>query len=102
MDQRTRRGRSGDPRLDLAVLNAPVLVVNPGSTSLKLSVVRGDESTEVESLETAPPDVMAVAHRVVHGGDRFRYPVVVDDEIEAALRGLVELAPIHNLSLIHI
>ena len=100
MDQRTRRGRSGDPRLDLAVLNAPVLVVNPGSTSLKLSVVRGDESTEVESLETAPPDVMAVAHRVVHGGDRFRDPVVVDDEIEAALRGLVELAPIHNAAAV--
>jgi acetate kinase len=100
VDEGARRGRSGDPRLDLAALSAPVLVVNPGSTSLKLSVVRGDESTKVESLETAPPDVMAVAHRLVHGGDRFRDPVVVNDEIEAALRGLIELAPIHNAAAV--
>jgi acetate kinase len=100
VDQGARRGRSSYSRLDLAALSAAVLVVNPGSTSLKLSVVRGDESTEVESLETAPSDVMAVAHRVVHGGDRFRDPVVVDDEIEAALRGLVELAPIHNAAAV--
>jgi acetate kinase len=100
VDQRARRGRSGDPRLGLAALNAPVLVVNPGSTSLKLSVVRGDESTEVESLEAAPPDVVAVVHRVVHGGDRFREPVRVDDEVVKTLRGLVELAPIHSAAAV--
>jgi acetate kinase len=100
VDPRARRGRSGDPQLDLAALSPPVLVVNPGSTSLKLSVVRGDNSTEVDSLEAAPQDLAAVAHRVVHGGDRFREPVLIDDEIEAALRGLVELAPIHNTAAV--
>jgi len=72
-----------------------VLVVNAGSTSLKLSVVDADDrSIAVESLEGAPP-VEAVAHRVVHGGQRFREPVAVDDAVAAALGELVDLAPLH-------
>src|SRR5436309_1950783 len=67
-----------------------ILVVNAGSTSLKLSVVAADGSSEpVDSIEDAPQDVVAVAHRVVHGGARFRDPVVVDDAVEEELRALV-------------
>ena len=40
--------------------------------------------------------LVAVAHRVVHGGDRFSAPVVVDDEVLAAIRALSALAPLHN------
>src|SRR5438067_6536612 len=92
MDAGARRGRAGDPRLDLAVL-----VVNAGSTSLKLSLVGADGSSEeVASLAAAPRDVDAVAHRVVHGGSRFREPVVIDDEVERELAALADLAPLHN------
>jgi len=42
-----------------------------------------------------PADVEAVAHRVVHGGE-LREPALIDDELEARLRRLVELAPLHN------
>ena len=74
-----------------------VLVVNAGSTSLKLSVVApSGEAEPVESLEAPPPGIDAVGHRVVHGGDRFRDPVSLDDEVVAALEELVELAPLHN------
>ncbi|HEV2219702.1 MAG TPA: acetate/propionate family kinase [Casimicrobiaceae bacterium] len=38
----------------------------------------------------------AVGHRVVHGGTRFAAPVVVDADVEAALRDLVPLAPLHQ------
>jgi acetate kinase len=38
----------------------------------------------------------AVGHRVVHGGSRFREPVLVDDEVTEALRELTPLAPLHN------
>jgi acetate kinase len=73
-----------------------LLVVNAGSTSLKLSVVGEDESSEpVESLQSAP-EVAAVAHRIVHGGARFREPVLVDDEVRRQLDALTELAPLHN------
>ncbi|HEX9989379.1 MAG TPA: acetate kinase [Chloroflexia bacterium] len=40
--------------------------------------------------------VQAVGHRVVHGGDRFVAPVLVDDSVLSALEGLEELAPLHN------
>ena len=74
-----------------------VLVVNAGSTSLKLSLVEADGTSEaVASLAAAPADVDAVAHRVVHGGERFRDPVVIDDEIERELAALADLAPLHN------
>jgi acetate kinase len=74
-----------------------VLVVNAGSTSLKLSVVDEDDGSEpIASLESVPPGVDAVAHRVVHGGERFREPVVIDDEVERGLAAVAELAPLHN------
>jgi acetate kinase len=40
--------------------------------------------------------LVAVAHRVVHGGERFVQPVVIDDEVEAAIDELGVLAPLHN------
>jgi acetate kinase len=73
-----------------------VLVVNAGSTSLKLSAVEEDDSAEsVASLADAP-SVDAVAHRIVHGGARFREPVVIDDAVRRELDALTELAPLHN------
>jgi acetate kinase len=38
----------------------------------------------------------AVGHRVVHGGEQFREPVVIDDDVMAAIDRLAELAPLHN------
>jgi acetate kinase len=74
-----------------------ILCVNAGSTSLKLSVVGTDDAaTPVESLDAVPDDVTAVAHRVVHGGARFREPVLIDDEVVRDLEAAVELAPLHN------
>jgi acetate kinase len=74
-----------------------VLVVNAGSTSLKLSVVGEDGASEpVASLDAVPAGVGAVAHRVVHGGERFREPVVIDDVVEHGLAAVAELAPLHN------
>jgi acetate kinase len=35
-------------------------------------------------------------HRIVHGGRRFRDPVVIDAEVERELDALTELAPLHN------
>jgi acetate kinase len=69
------------------------LVVNAGSTSLKLSLVDGDESSPVGSYDV---DADLVVHRIVHGGDRFRAPVVLDDDIVLELEQLVELAPLHQ------
>jgi len=78
------------------VAGLSLLVVNAGSTSLKLSVVgEDDSSTPVDSLADAP-DVDAVVHRVVHGGPQLREPVLIDDEVRAELERATELAPLHN------
>ena len=80
----------------MAPLSVKVLVVNAGSTSIKLSVVDStDESHALASL-TEAPQVDAVGHRIVHGGERFVAPIVIDDEVVAALESMVELAPLHN------
>jgi acetate kinase len=69
-----------------------VLVVNAGSTSLKLHLVSGNESREVDDFVAAA----AVGHRVVHGGRRFVGPAFVDDEVEQTIEELSVLAPLHN------
>lgn len=40
--------------------------------------------------------VEAVGHRVVHGGERFVRPTLVDDAVAAAIEALIPLAPLHN------
>ncbi len=40
--------------------------------------------------------VAAAGHRVVHGGDRFSASVLVDDEVIAAIRSFIPLAPLQN------
>ena len=69
-----------------------ILVVNAGSTSLKLHLVEGDGSQAVDGFGACD----AVGHRVVHGGARFTEPVLLDDEVKAGIRELTPLAPLHN------
>jgi len=88
-----------------------VLVVNPGSSSLKLSVVEGERVGGAVALDAPTPDLdegalrnaverlgaaEAVGHRFVHGGDRFRQPTLLDAAAERALRNLIDLAPLHQ------
>src|SRR6266849_767918 len=87
-----------------------VLSLNPGSSTLKYTLFRGEEpianaTIEVRSAMTAataevlrridqPLD--GVGCRVVHGGSRFVEPTIVDDSVIAGIRELADLAPLHN------
>ena len=89
-----------------------VLVVNAGSSSLKLRVVdergeveaahdvehwdAGDATDDVFDLLESMPSYDAVGHRIVHGGNEFREAVLVDAEVERALLSLASLAPLHQ------
>ena len=60
-----------------------VLVVNAGSSSLKVDIV--DDGDTVESHDGLPalaPRVDAVGHRIVHGGPDLVEPVVIDADVE--------------------
>lgn len=52
-----------------------------------------DEKTGVISDMS---EISAVGHRVVHGGEEFYESVMIDDKVMAAIRGCIELAPLHN------
>lgn len=41
-------------------------------------------------------DIHAVGHRVVHGGEHFRRPVKITDEVIEKIEDCIELAPFHN------
>lgn len=88
-----------------------VLVVNAGSSSLKLSVLDGEALLHSEELSGAGAaadadriadavgglgSVDAVGHRIVHGGDRFLDAVKVDTGVLAGLWELADLAPLHQ------
>lgn len=46
----------------------------------------------LKSLE----EIDAVGHRVVHGGERFKSSVFIDEEVKSVLEKNVGLAPLHN------
>lgn len=88
-----------------------VLVVNAGSSSLKLQVLDGGDvivgQQHVEGwdghdtrpigallAETGPVD--AVGHRVVHGGTELVEPTRIDERVVGQLRRLSALAPLHQ------
>jgi acetate kinase len=93
-----------------------VLVVNAGSSSLKLSVVgpggvvterrdidRWDgtaDEPEVRNklgeLAAAPQPPAAIGHRVVHGGSLFTTATPITDAVRAGIASLTPLAPLHQ------
>jgi acetate kinase len=97
-----------------------VLVVNAGSSSLKLRVIGGAEAadddvtaaadlpavgggvgggTDVESIKAAIESfgpVDAVGHRIVHGGTLYAAPVLITGTVRQRLESLTDLAPLHQ------
>jgi acetate kinase len=43
-----------------------------------------------------PGELLGIGHRVVHGGEEFREPVLIDDKVMETIRELIPLAPLHN------
>ncbi len=103
-----------------------VLVLNSGSSSLKYSLVQPDTGVALvegiverigevggvadheaalrsafdviaaEGKALADLGLVAVGHRVVHGGPNLYRPTIVDDHLIEELRDLAPLAPLHN------
>lgn len=96
-----------------------VLVLNSGSSTLKYAVVDPASSdsvaegnverigeSDVPNHEVAlrmvfdqlkaPDDLVAVGHRIVHGGKAFYQPTVITDAVVDKLEELSPLAPLHN------
>lgn len=59
---------------------------------LILEVLVKTEPKAIDSLE----EIIAVGHRVVHGGDTFFESTVIDEKVLETLRKWAHLAPLHN------
>jgi acetate kinase len=101
-----------------------ILVLNAGSSSLKLVVLDpGERSLAAESiswqhegdeitnhvaalrmlLERVPTvDLSGVGHRVVHGGDRYQASVRITPDAKREIERLADLAPLHNLAALRV
>ncbi len=104
-------GSGGDPDTPGGP-DARILVVNAGSSSLKLRVLDAADAVVATADLPAPRGstdagviagavagfgaIRAVGHRIVHGGTRYSGPVLLDEEVEANLRALTDLAPLHQ------
>jgi acetate kinase len=89
-----------------------VLVVNAGSSSLKLRMLDDHDTVEHSADLPAGPDGFdttslagvltcwgkpdLVGHRIVHGGPIFTGPVRINDSVREQLRDLTDLAPLHQ------
>ncbi len=89
-----------------------VLVVNAGSSSMKLRVIDAGDRLVASADLPAPRgradeaalaaaigglgSVEAVGHRIVHGGTAFVGPVRIDAAVVARLEALTDLAPLHQ------
>ncbi|HZU18561.1 MAG TPA: acetate/propionate family kinase [Candidatus Dormibacteraeota bacterium] len=89
-----------------------ILVVNAGSSSLKLRTLAADDTLTASRDLPAPRGLVeesavasavremglvdAVGHRIVHGGSEFSGPVLIRDDVEERLAALTDLAPLHQ------
>ncbi|HSV67607.1 MAG TPA: acetate/propionate family kinase [Mycobacteriales bacterium] len=89
-----------------------VLVVNAGSSSLKLRLLDEQDNIQHSADLPAGPDGLdtsrlagvlqgwgqpdVVGHRIVHGGTSFTGPVRINDAVREQLRDLTDLAPLHQ------
>ena len=44
----------------------------------------------------SPAELLGIGHRVVHGGDAFQEPVLINEDVLETIRELIPLAPLHN------
>ncbi|ARZ67812.1 acetate kinase [Streptomyces sp. HU2014] len=49
-----------------------------------------------DGLGLDSPELAAIGHRVVHGGQKFTAPTVITDEVVAEIERLIPVAPLHN------
>lgn len=112
-----------------------ILVINCGSSSIKVNVVDDETKTSIlslkaERIQTTPiiklddtdltysgelnlesilqfslteikkkledKKIDGIGHRVVHGGDFYSQPILIDDNVKKAIEELIDLAPLHN------
>lgn len=63
---------------------------------LGLQAITNTLVNDTTGVIQSPDEIAVVAHRVVHGGNLFDAPTLVDEEVLAEIERLSQLAPLHN------
>lgn len=96
-----------------------ILVINSGSSSIKIHIFESENLQETKTinyeykpskkikfkehlqkaykkLHLDPSEFLFVAHRVVHGGKKYKKPTLITNQIEKDIKELEAFAPLHN------
>ena len=89
-----------------------ILVINGGSSTIKYGIFADDGLSclerrtietdalnydrDLEKILNQAPNIKAVGHRVVHGGQAFSTPVFITDKVMTTLKTFIPLAPLHQ------
>lgn len=84
----------GGPKPDIGASDLPVAPVDLGHGRPYHEALQIIRAHALRWLGGRP--LLAVAHRVVHGGSKYFEPVRVDEGVLADLRGYIPLAPLHQ------
>ena len=71
---------------------SPVMKNHDDAMKIVLEALIDKEHGVIKSMD----EIGAVGHRVVHGGERYSYSVLIDDDVMKYLNECVKLAPLHN------
>lgn len=72
------------------------LEITSSKSAQKTTPEKGDLKSLLDSISPEFGEVVAIGHRFVHGGDRFRSMTKIDPAVFSELEKLVDLAPLHN------
>jgi acetate kinase len=77
-----------------AIKNAIPLRDHRAALNYVLKWITSDEAQipGIDSLE----DIHAIGHRTVHGGERFKRSIRIDNEVIEGIEDCIDLAPLHN------
>lgn len=86
-----------------------ILVLNSGSSSVKYAVFDDekqisnglverveDHLSAIKEILSSVGEIDAVGHRVVHGGEKYKDSVIINEDAINTIRDLISLAPLHN------
>jgi acetate kinase len=65
------------------------------ATSYREGLLSALDSLKNAGVITSNTEICAVGHRLIHGGETLREPVVIDEEVKQIIRSFRPLAPLH-------
>lgn len=89
----------------IGTANTKLIAKNTSGERIADQILSGDQVSHAHSFDALLQwftsshqdwEIIAVGHRVVHGGDRYSQPTLIDPEVLGHLKSFIPLAPLHQ------